>query len=135
MPDAKPWTADDVPDLSDRTVVITGGNSGIGYEAARVLARRHASVVIASRSVEKAGTAASAITAAHPGAALEVMELDLANLASVRAFADALHGQHRRLDLLCNNAGVMALPYRRTADGFGCSSAPIIWGISRLPAC
>lgn len=118
MADAKPWTADDVPDVSGRTVVITGGNGGIGFEAARVLARRHAKVVIACRSVERARAAASAITAANPDAAIEVMELDLASLASVRAFADAFHRQYRRLDVLCNNAGVMALPYRRTADGF-----------------
>lgn len=118
MPDAKPWSADDVPDLTGKTVVVTGGNSGIGYEAAMVFARRRANVVIACRSLDKARPAASAITAAHPGAAIEVMELDLANLASVRAFADAFHRQHRRLDVLCNNAGVMAIPYSRTADGF-----------------
>jgi NAD(P)-dependent dehydrogenase (short-subunit alcohol dehydrogenase family) len=118
MADAKPWTADDVPDLSGRTVVVTGSNSGIGYEAALMLAHRHANVVIACRSLDKARVAASAIIATHPGAAVEVMELDLANLASVRAFADAFHKQHQRLDVLCNNAGVMAIPYRRTADGF-----------------
>lgn len=118
MPDAKPWSAHDVPDLSSRTVVITGGNSGIGYEAALVLAARHANVVIACRSLDRARTAASAIANAHPGAAVKVMELDLANLASVQAFADAFHKQHQRLDVLCNNAGVMALPYRRTADSF-----------------
>jgi len=118
MAEAKPWSADDVPDLSGKTVAITGGNSGIGYEAALVFARRHASVVIACRSVEKGRAAASAITAAHPGAAIEVMELDLASLASVRAFAEAFRGRYRRLEVLCNNAGVMALPYRRTADGF-----------------
>ncbi len=118
MPDAKPWSADDVPDLTGKTVVVTGGNSGIGYEAAMVFVRRGANVVIACRSLDKARAAASAITAAHPGAAIEVMELDLANLASVRAFADAFHRRQRRLDVLCNNAGVMAMPYRRTADGF-----------------
>ena len=118
MPDANPWSADDMPDLSSRTVVITGGNSGIGYEAALVLAARHANVVIACRSLDRARTAASAIANAHPGAGVKVMELDLANLASVRAFADAFHKQHQRLDVLCNNAGVMAIPYCRTADGF-----------------
>jgi len=118
VPDVKPWTANDVPDLSGRTFIITGGNSGIGYEAASGLAARHANVVIACRSLDRARTAASAIANAHPGAAVEVMEVDLASLASVRAFADAFHKQHQRLDVLCNNAGVMALPYRRTADGF-----------------
>jgi NAD(P)-dependent dehydrogenase (short-subunit alcohol dehydrogenase family) len=118
MPDAKHWSDAHVPDLSGRTVVITGANSGIGYEAARVMAARHAGVILACRSLEKARAAAAAITAAHKDAAVEVMELDLANLASVRNFAGAFRQNHRRLDVLCNNAGVMAIPYRRTADGF-----------------
>ena len=101
-----------------RTFVITGGNSGIGYEAALVFAASRAKVVIACRSLDRARTAASAIVNAHPGAAVEVMEVDLASLASVRSFADAFHKQHQRLDVLCNNAGVMAIPYRRTVDGF-----------------
>jgi NAD(P)-dependent dehydrogenase (short-subunit alcohol dehydrogenase family) len=88
MPNAKPWSAHDMPDLSSRTIVITGGNSGIGYEAALVVAARHANVVIACRSLDRARTAASAIANAHPGAAVGIMKLDLANLASVRAFAD-----------------------------------------------
>jgi NAD(P)-dependent dehydrogenase (short-subunit alcohol dehydrogenase family) len=130
MPDAKPWSANDVPDLSGRTVVVTGGNSGIGYEAALVLAARHANVVIACRSLDRAGIAASAIAKAHPDAAIEVTELDLANLASVRAFTDAFHKLHQRLDVLCNNAGVMALPYALPTAS-RCSSAPTIWDISR----
>ena len=118
MPDAKSWGADNVPDLAGKTVVVTGGNSGIGYEAALQFAEKGAQVVLACRSLEKARAAAGAIAATYPKAAVEVMELDLANLGSVRAFADAFHQQHRRLDVLCNNAGVMAIPYRRTTDGF-----------------
>jgi NAD(P)-dependent dehydrogenase (short-subunit alcohol dehydrogenase family) len=118
MPDAKSWSDAHVPDLSGKTVVVTGGNSGIGFEAARVMAARHANVILACRSLEKARAAAAAITAPHKDAAVEVMELDLANLASVRTFADAFRQNHRRLDVLCNNAGVMAIPFRRTTDGF-----------------
>lgn len=112
------WTAADVPDLSGKTIIVTGGNSGIGYEAARQLAGKNARVVLACRDQGKADTAAAAIRGEHPGATVEVMALDLASLASVRAFAEAVRRQHPRLDVLCNNAGVMALPYRKTADGF-----------------
>jgi NAD(P)-dependent dehydrogenase (short-subunit alcohol dehydrogenase family) len=118
MPDKKAWTADDIPDLSGRTIVVTGGNSGIGYEAAREFARKRAEVILACRDLGKARTAAAQITASATGANVKVMELDLSNLASVRGFSDAFHLQHQALDVLVNNAGVMAIPYRQTADGF-----------------
>jgi NAD(P)-dependent dehydrogenase (short-subunit alcohol dehydrogenase family) len=118
MADANAWGADDLPDLSGKTIIVTGGNSGIGYEAAIAFAGRNARVVLACRSLEKARAAADAIAATHPGAAVEEMELDLASLKSVRAFAEAFRAQHRDLHVLCNNAGVMAIPYRRTVDGF-----------------
>ena len=117
MADKKPWTADDIPDLSGKTIVVTGGNSGIGYEAALALARKRAEVILACRDLGKARTAAAQI-AASAGAKVDVMELDLSNLASVRGFSDAFHLKHQALDVLCNNAGVMAIPYRQTADGF-----------------
>src|SRR5271157_2630057 len=118
MPDKKAWTADDMPDLSGKTIVVTGGNSGIGYEAALEFARKRAEVILACRDLGKARTAADQISASSPSAKVEVMELDLSNLASVRGFADAFHLEHPALHVLCNNAGVMAIPYRRTADGF-----------------
>jgi len=118
MPNAKPWTPDEMPDLSGKTIVVTGGNSGIGYEAAVQFARKKATVVLACRSIPKAQAAADAINASQPGATVEVMELDLSSLASIRSFADAFHQRHSRLDVLCNNAGVMAIPYRKTVDGF-----------------
>ena len=118
MPNAKPWTADDMPDLAGKTVIVTGGNSGIGYEAALQFARKKAHTILACRSLDKANPAAAQIIASNPGAMVEVMELDLSSLASIRNFADAFHKSHSRLDVLVNNAGVMALPYRKTVDGF-----------------
>jgi NAD(P)-dependent dehydrogenase (short-subunit alcohol dehydrogenase family) len=118
MPPTKAWTADDLPDLFAKMIVVTGGNSGIGFQAAKEFANKGASVVLACRSIEKARAAAAQITAAHPQASVRVMELDLAHLESVHNFARSFRAQHRNLHVLCNNAGVMALPYRRTADGF-----------------
>src|SRR5262245_41153490 len=118
MPEAAKWMAADVPDLAGKTVVVTGGNSGIGFEAARVFAEKRAHVVLACRDPGKAGAAADAIRAEHTGASLETMALDLASLASVRHFASDFSARHPRLDILCNNAGVMAIPYRKTAEGF-----------------
>jgi NAD(P)-dependent dehydrogenase (short-subunit alcohol dehydrogenase family) len=113
------WTADDVPDQTGKIIIVTGGNSGIGYEAARVLARKGAHVVLACRDPGKAQAAIEGIErdAAAP-ASVEALPLDLADLASVRAFAAAYRARHAKLDVLCNNAGVMALPHRKTADGF-----------------
>lgn len=118
MPDKKAWTADDMPDLSGKTIVVTGGNSGIGYEAALEFARKRADVILACRDLGKGRTAAAQISTSSAGAKVEVMELDLSNLASVRGFADAFHQGRPALNVLCNNAGVMAIPYRTTADGF-----------------
>jgi NAD(P)-dependent dehydrogenase (short-subunit alcohol dehydrogenase family) len=112
------WTADDLPSLAGKTIVVTGGNSGLGYHTSLALAGKGARVVLACRDQGKAGAAANAIRAVHSSAAVEVMPLDLAHLGSVQAFADAFCRRYPGLDVLCNNAGVMALPYRKTADGF-----------------
>ena len=118
MPQNAAWRASDLPALAGRTIIVTGANSGIGFEAALQLAGKGARVVLACRDPKKTEAAAAAIRDAHPGAALEAMPLDLASLTSVRSFADAYRKEHSELHVLCNNAGVMALPYRRTADGF-----------------
>ncbi|MEU7578879.1 oxidoreductase [Streptomyces sp. NPDC041068] len=110
------WTASDIPDQSGRTAVVTGANSGIGHVTARELARRGARVVLACRSEERGGDAVARLLSEAPGAHVEFRRLDLGDLSSIRSFA-ATYGSER-LDLLINNAGVMALPYRRTADGF-----------------
>ena len=108
----------DVPDQSQKKFVITGANSGIGYEAALVLAKKGASVTLACRSVEKAEAAVGLLRLAVPEAKLEVEPLDLSDLGSVRAFAERFRNAHERLDCLINNAGVMALPRTLTKDGF-----------------
>ncbi len=118
MADKKTWTSAQMPDLAGKKIIVTGGNSGIGYAAALEFARKHGTVVLACRSLEKGRAAADQIARTHPGAAVEVMQLDLSSLKSVKSFADAFRASNQRLDLLCNNAGVMALPYRRTEDGF-----------------
>ncbi|MFD5409578.1 oxidoreductase [Streptomyces nojiriensis] len=112
------WNATHIPDQSGRSAVVTGANSGIGYVTARELARRGASVVLACRSAARGRAAEIRLRAEVPGARAEFMPLDLADLASVREFAAGYGQRHASLDLLINNAGVMALPYGRTADGF-----------------
>ncbi|MFE9321208.1 oxidoreductase [Nocardia sp. NPDC052278] len=103
------WDTSNIPDQSGRTIIVTGANSGLGAATVRALAGAGAQVVLACRNLAKGEKVAGEI-----GARAEVRELDLADLASVRAFADAVD----RADVLINNAGVMAVPQRRTADGF-----------------
>lgn len=111
------WTEEQIGDLSGKVVVVTGANSGIGYEAARLLTIHGAHVVFASRSRAKAEEAMQSVRRDRPKGSVELLELDLASLASIRAFAEAFRAKHEQLDVLCNNAGVMALPLRHTADG------------------
>src|SRR5437588_4753242 len=113
-----PWTTSDMPELKGRVIAVTGANSGLGFEASRGFAGRGARVVIACRNAAKAQDARSRILTEHPGANVELMTLDLASLVSVRRFAEELAKRTDRLDVLCNNAGVMALPRRETTDGF-----------------
>ncbi|RME07152.1 MAG: SDR family NAD(P)-dependent oxidoreductase [Anaerolineae bacterium] len=107
------WIEKHIPEQGGKTILITGANSGIGFEAARILAERGASVIMACRSPEKGQQAAARISAA-----VEVMHLDLADLRQIEAFVAAFGERHERLDVLINNAGVMACPLQRTADGF-----------------
>jgi NAD(P)-dependent dehydrogenase (short-subunit alcohol dehydrogenase family) len=106
------WDAEDIPDQSGRTAIVTGANSGLGLVTARELAKRGAHVVLGCRNMEKGRAACAQVEGG------ELMELDLASLASVRSFAESFKNTHDGLDLLINNAGVMAPPRRLTADGF-----------------
>lgn len=112
------WTPEQLPDLQDRTIVITGGNSGLGLRAATLLAARRARVVITARSEEKAARATATIREELPEARLEHVLLDLADLHSVEQAAEELGRRFDRIDALVNNAGVMQTPLRRTAQGF-----------------
>jgi NAD(P)-dependent dehydrogenase (short-subunit alcohol dehydrogenase family) len=112
------WTARDIPDQDGRLAVVTGANSGLGLITAQELARHGAHVVLACRNTAKGEEAAQTIRAAASGASVDVRALDLSSLESVRSFADAFASEHDSLDLLINNAGVMAPPRRTTADGF-----------------
>jgi len=112
------WTSDDVPGQQGRLAVVTGANTGLGFETARVLAARGASVVLAVRDTEKGKRAAARIAGTTAGANVMVQPLDLASLDSVRAAAGELRARHPGIDLLINNAGVMFPPKQTTRDGF-----------------
>jgi NAD(P)-dependent dehydrogenase (short-subunit alcohol dehydrogenase family) len=112
------WTAADIPDQTGRVAVITGANTGLGYETAAALADHGARVVLAVRNLDKGKDAAARITANSPHADVALQELDLTSLDSIRAAADQLRSAHDRIDLLINNAGVMWTPQSTTKDGF-----------------
>jgi protochlorophyllide reductase len=112
------WTQNDIPDLSGKVVVVTGANSGLGLECAKTLASKGATVVMTARSLQKGETARQEILQEQPNASLDLMKLDVGDLSSVRAFAAAFKEKYDRLDILLNNAGVMAIPRQETPDGF-----------------
>lgn len=112
------WTTTDIPDQTGRVAVITGANTGLGYETAAALAARGAHVVLAVRNLDKGKDAAALISRRNPGASVALQELDLTSLDSVRSAAEQLRADHDRIDLLINNAGVMWTPKSTTKDGF-----------------
>jgi NAD(P)-dependent dehydrogenase (short-subunit alcohol dehydrogenase family) len=112
------WTADDMPDLTGRIAVVTGANSGVGFAATQALVRKGAYVIMGCRNLEKAETALATIREEVPEASVEVIQLDLADLSSVRRFAHEFAANHQSLHMLLNNAGVMWTPHLKTVDGF-----------------
>jgi NAD(P)-dependent dehydrogenase (short-subunit alcohol dehydrogenase family) len=117
-PSFNKWTATDIPDQTGRVAVVTGANTGLGYETAAALAAKGAHVVLAVRNLDKGKDAAGRIEQATPGAKVALQELDLTSLDSVRAAADQLKSDHESIDLLINNAGVMFTPKSTTKDGY-----------------
>src|SRR5262245_57091633 len=113
------WTEADMPDQTGVVAIVTGANGGIGYETARALAAKGAEMIIASRTPAKGEDAVLRIRKAVPNAKVRFEQLDLASLASIKGFAERVSAAHPAIDLLINNAGVMALPQKQvTADGF-----------------
>ncbi|MDN4618136.1 oxidoreductase [Paenibacillus sp. PsM32] len=115
---SKIWTTDDIPDMSGKVVIVTGGNSGIGFETALALAQKRATIVIAVRNMEKGADAVNKIKAAYVSANVKAMKLDLSDLTSVKAFAANFLNNYKSLAILINNAGIMYPPFHLTKDGF-----------------
>ena len=112
------WTTANMPDLSGKVIIVTGGNSGLGYESVKVFAQKGAEVILGCRSVEKGEAAKTEIMKNNPAGKIEVMNLDLMDLSSVKNFAVRFKENHSRLNVLINNAGIMIPPYGLTKDGF-----------------
>lgn len=112
------WTSDNIPRLDGKTILVTGASSGLGLESARALAQKGARIILACRTREKAQAASSELLDEKPDAELEPLALDLTDLASIHSAARDVAARHTRLDVLLNNAGVMATPYQKTKDGF-----------------
>lgn len=112
------WTLNDIPDQTDKIVIVTGANSGLGLDTTAALAQKGAHVIMACRDTTRGQSALDSIRADVPHARLELMTLDLASLASIAAFVESFTRHYTRLDLLINNAGVMGLPRSTTVDGF-----------------
>ena len=112
------WTAEQITPQAGKTAVVTGANSGLGLESAVALARAGASVIMACRDPQRGAAALQDVRSRVPQGEVELMELDLASLVSVRRFAEAFAARYTRLDLLINNAGILGVPLTRTRDGF-----------------
>lgn len=112
------WTISDIPDLTGKTIVVTGGNSGLGFEAIKAFALKNGHIIMACRSVNMGGEARKQILKFLPAADITVMELNLTDLESIHSFAEKFKQQYIRLDILLNNAGIMMVPYGLTKDDF-----------------
>ena len=114
----KNWTSVNIPDLGGKIAIVTGANSGIGFEMARALAWKGAAVILACRNRDKGKDAVQRIAQEHPEAKVELMQLDLCSLASICGFAEKYSSHYEGLDILINNAGIMRTPFGKTVDGF-----------------
>ena len=111
------WTIDEIESLDGKTILVTGGNSGLGYESVKMFSSKGAHVIMASRSLERGETARKEILEVYPNADIHIMQLDLASKESIHKFSEAFIKQYAKLDILLNNAGIMTTPYGLTADG------------------
>ncbi len=112
------WTSEDVPDQAGKTIIISGASSGLGKEAAKVLAGKNAAIIMAVRNTDKAEIVAGAIRNDYPNAKIDIKALDLTSLESIKSFAEEFKRDYKKLDVLINNAGIMMCPYSKTKDGF-----------------
>ncbi len=112
------WTTSDIPDLRGKVIIVTGGNSGLGYESVKAFTQHGAKVIMSCRSLEKGEKARKEILKDNPGSSIELGELNLSDLSSIKQFAIDFKSKHDRLDILLNNAGIMMTPYKLTKDGF-----------------
>ncbi|MGI9566763.1 MAG: oxidoreductase [Nitrosopumilus sp.] len=111
------WTFDDIPDLSGKTIIVTGSNSGIGYEAIKYFSAKGAQTILACRNIKNGKSAKEQILEEYPNAKINVMNLDLADLESIHSFATKFNEKYSKLNVLLNNAGIVC-PYEKTKDGF-----------------
>lgn len=111
------WTEYDIPELNGKVIVVTGANSGIGFEATRLFVKRNAEVIMACRSLERAEAAFDKIKSEMPTAKLVIIPLDLGSFSSIHHFSKELHKKYQKIDILLNNAGIMMTPYGTTVDG------------------
>jgi NAD(P)-dependent dehydrogenase (short-subunit alcohol dehydrogenase family) len=112
------WNTTNIADQSNRVMIVTGATSGLGKEATKILAAKHARIIMAVRNTEKGEAVAAEFKKANPDAKIDVRQLDLGSLTSVQSFADGMNASYDRLDVLINNAGVMACPFSKTEDKF-----------------
>lgn len=112
------WTTKDIPSQNGKTILITGATSGLGKEAAKVIAGKGATVIMAVRNTEKAKAVEADIRQINPNAKIDIRSLDLSSLKSIKSFADGILKDYPQLDILINNAGIMICPYSKTQDGF-----------------
>lgn len=106
------WTADNIPSQQGKTILITGANNGLGFEATKVLSKKGGHLIMTARNLQKGKEALNAIKKENPNAKLDLMQLDLADLNSIRKFSDEFHSKYSKLDVLVNNTGVMNPPKR-----------------------
>lgn len=112
------WTVEDIKDLTGKTIIVTGANSGLGFEASKIYASKGATVIMACRSLDRAETAKHKIQIEYKDADLDIMQLDLGSLKSIENFVKAFKTKYSSIDILLNNAGIMTVPYGLTEDGF-----------------